>query len=76
MESANMQAIRVETTIQEDSSLVIEHLPLRAGAEVEVIILVKSISADGHDSYPLRNIPITYADPTEPVAQDDWEAGR
>jgi hypothetical protein len=24
--------------------------------------------------YPLRSIPFTYIDPTEPVAIDDWEA--
>ena len=24
--------------------------------------------------YPLRGLPFTYTDPTEPVAVDDWEA--
>ncbi len=24
--------------------------------------------------YPLRGLPFTYIDPTEPVALDDWEA--
>ena len=24
--------------------------------------------------YPLRGLPFTYIDPTEPVAVDDWEA--
>ena len=24
--------------------------------------------------YPLRGLPFTYIDPTEPVATDDWEA--
>ncbi len=26
------------------------------------------------DRYPLRGLPFTYIDPTEPVAVDDWEA--
>ena len=71
-----MQAIRVETTIQQDSSLLIERLPIHAGAEVEVIILIKPASTSHEAPYPLRNVPITYTEPTEPVAQDDWEAGR
>lgn len=36
-----MQAYRVETTIQQDGSLVVRDLPLRAGEEVEEIILVR-----------------------------------
>lgn len=36
-----MQAYRVETTIQKDGSLVVRALPLRAGEEVEEIILVR-----------------------------------
>ncbi len=26
------------------------------------------------NQYPLRGLPFTYIDPTEPVAIDDWEA--
>lgn len=28
------------------------------------------------NSYPLRNQPFTYVDPTEPVAEDDWETAK
>jgi hypothetical protein len=71
-----MQAYRVNTTIQEDGILTVSHLPLQAGEVVEVIILVQSSTARPQDRYPLRGTLITYIDPTEPVAEADWEAAR
>jgi hypothetical protein len=71
-----MQAYRVETTVQQDGTLTVSNLPLQAGEAVEVIILVQSFAARRQSLYPLRGTPITYIDPTEPVAQADWEAAR
>jgi hypothetical protein len=71
-----MQAFRVNTTIQEDGILTVSHLPLQAGEVVEVIILVQPATAWPQDCYPLRGTPMTYIDPTEPVAEADWEAAR
>jgi NADPH:quinone reductase-like Zn-dependent oxidoreductase len=71
-----MQAYRVNTTIQEDGTLTVSHLPLPTGEAVEVIILVQPSTARPQDRYPLRGMPITYIDPTEPVAEADWEAAR
>jgi hypothetical protein len=71
-----MQAYRINTTIQQDGMLMLSHLPLQAGEAVEVIILVQSFAAQCQSLYPLRGTPITYVDPTEPVAQADWEASR
>jgi hypothetical protein len=71
-----MQAYRVETTVQQDGALTVSNLPLQAGEVVEVIILVQSSAARRQSLYPLRGTPITYIDPTEPVAQADWEAAR
>jgi hypothetical protein len=73
-----MQAYRVNTTIQEDGTLTVSNLPLQAGEVVEVIILLQSSTATARpqDRYPLRGTPITYIDPTEPVAEADWEAAR
>jgi hypothetical protein len=28
----------------------------------------------GNDAQPFRGMPVSYVDPTEPVASDDWEA--
>jgi hypothetical protein len=70
-----MQAYRVNTTIQEDGTFTVSNLPLRAGEMVEVIILVQPCRT-AQDRYPLRDMPITYIDPTEPVAEADWEVAR
>lgn len=71
-----MQAYRVETTVQQDGTLTLSNLPLQAGEAVEVIILVRPSVSLRQSRYPLRGTPITYIDPTEPVAQADWEAAR
>jgi hypothetical protein len=71
-----MQAYRVETTLTQDGTLTLRNLPLRAGESVEVIILVQPPVALRQRQYPLRGTPIRYVDPTEPVAQADWEAAQ
>ena len=72
-----MQAYRLETTIPEDNTLTLQSLPFQAGEMVEVIILSRdAASSTPRDRYRLRGIPVTYVNPTEPVAQGDWEAVR
>ena len=68
-----MQAYRLEATIAKDNTLLLQSLPFQVGETVEVIILPKTSVAPSHDRYPLRGMPITYINPTEPVAQMDWE---
>ena len=67
-----MQAYRLETVIQKDGSLILNHLPLKAGSNVEVVILVQPISSPSAERYPLRGKSITYLAPLEPVAQSEW----
>ena len=69
-----MQAYRVETVLQQDGTLTLNNLPVQAGESVEVIILVQPPASGRPNQYPLRGTPITYLDPTEPIAQTDWEA--
>ncbi len=69
-----MQAYRVETKVQHDGQLTLSNLPLQAGEEVEVIILVRSPATSMPNPYPLRGLPIPYVNPTDPVASSDWEA--
>ena len=71
-----MQAYRIETTLTQDGTLTVSNLPLRAGEAVEIIILVQSPVSVDHPRYPLRGMPIQYREPTEPVAQADWEAAQ
>ena len=73
-----MHAHRVETNLEQDGVLTLRDLPFHAGEAVEVIILPqKAQSLPEHQhSYSLRGTPIRYDNPTEPVAQDDWDALR
>ena len=67
-----MQAYRVETTLEQDGKVTLDDLPLHAGDSIEVIILVRS-AISGPNAYPLSGTPVQYIDPTEPVAEQDWE---
>jgi len=71
-----MLAHRIETIISQDKTLVLENLPFHSGEQVEVIIFSRPRTEPGQNRYPLRGTPIQYTDPTEPVAQGDWEATR
>jgi hypothetical protein len=70
-----MQAYRVETQVQQDGQLTLQNLPLQAGEEVEVMILVRAPKGVPQTPYPLRGLPVTYHQPTEPVATQ-WGATR
>ena len=72
--SETLPAHRLETTLQQDGTLNLEHLPFRAGQAVEVIILPRPSEPPPANPYPLRGTPCHYKDPTEPVAVDDWDA--
>ena len=55
-------------------SLVLENVPDHY--QVKVLTLTQADIAKQQREYPLRSTPVSYGDPTEPVAQDDWEALR
>jgi len=67
-----MQAYRLETIVQKDGTLILSNLPLKAGSNIEVIILVQPVTSSRPNRYPLRGKPITYLNPLAPVAQSDW----
>ena len=67
-----MQAYRLKTVVQKDGTLILNNLPLKAGSNIEVIILVQPVASARPNRYPLRGKPITYLNPMEPVAQSDW----
>lgn len=68
-----MHAYRVETTIAKDKTLVIKDVPFQPGDRVEVIILEHPRESRKDKQYSLRGTPIHYENPTEPVAEEDWE---
>jgi hypothetical protein len=69
-----MQAYRCQTQIDESGQLQLSHLPFRPGDEVEVIVLPRTNDDRPEDPYPLRGLPYRYDRPTDPVAEDDWDA--
>lgn len=72
--NASLPAHRVETTLTQDGTLTLDHLPFQAGESVEVIVLPHASAPLPKDRYPLRGTPVQYEQPTEPVAEDEWEA--
>jgi len=71
-----MQAYRTMTTVGTDGELHLRQVPFRPGTGVEVIVLAPERLKQTAGRYPLRGEPIEYIDPTEPVAEEDWEALR
>ncbi len=69
-----MEAHRIETTLTRDGTLILDNLPFHAGETVEVIILRQPVGVTDHSPYTLRGLPVRYVQPTEPVADGDWEA--
>lgn len=68
-----MDAIRIETTVDEHGEVHLKKLPFAAGEAVEVTVVAKAARQPG-SPFPLRGVPITYDRPTDPVAEDDWDA--
>jgi hypothetical protein len=73
-----VENFRLETTLTEDGTLILQHLPFHAGESVEVIIAARqsNLPAPADPRYPLRGLPYRYDNPTSPVAEDDWEANQ
>lgn len=71
-----MIAHRVETTIEPDGTLILKNLPFHSGEQVEVIVLPQPNKTSEQNKYPLRGTAVQYIDPTEPVADDDWQVAQ
>jgi hypothetical protein len=69
-----MQAYKTETTVAPDGTVTVNSLPFRAGERVEVIVLPLARPAASDTKYPLQGTTYKYEDPTQPVAEEHWEA--
>jgi hypothetical protein len=67
-------AYRIHGHIDEDGTLTLKGLPFRAGEEVEVIVLAEAQKTRRERQYPLRGTPLRFEQPTEPVADSEWQA--
>jgi hypothetical protein len=70
-----MNGVRIETTVDERGEVHLTRLPFPAGASVEVTVVPRS-TRQRRNVFPLRGIPIAYERPTDPVAEEDWDALR
>lgn len=73
-----MRAYRIETHVAEDGSVHLEALPFRKGERVEVIVRSREEEEGAARVSPtaLEGSVLRYEAPTEPVAEDDWDALR
>ena len=71
----DMDPIRIETKVDEHGEVHLTKLPFSAGELVEVVVVRKLSRQSGHD-FPLRGVPIKYNRPTDPVAENEWDALR
>ena len=71
-----MEAYRIEKRIEARGVLHLNALPFREGELVEVIVLARREKVCESVSSALRGKVIEYINPTEPVAQDDWQSLR
>ena len=71
-----MSAFKVTATLEKDGSLTLDHLPFRAGERVEIVVAPADVGPVDGNRYPLRGSVIRFDDPTEPVADTEWEAQR
>ena len=63
-------AHRIEAVLSEDGTLLLDHLPFRAGQAVEVIVL--PVPRGTPPNSTLRGTVLHYDQPTAPVADADW----
>lgn len=68
-----MKAYRVEKKVAANGVLQLDALPFQEGEWVEVIILARQEKTRPSALSSLRGKVIEYINPTEPVAEDDWE---
>lgn len=68
-----MQAYAYETTVDKGGMLTIKNLPFTDGETVEVIIILRPKLKHTKKRYPFWGKPIKYLNPTDPVAETDWE---
>lgn len=68
-----MQVYAYELTIGKKGTLTLTNLPFNVGEKIEVIIIPRSSRQLDEKWYPFWGKPITYLNPTDPVAEEDWE---
>lgn len=68
-----MGTVYIRAVVQPDGSLHIDDLPFSPGEEVEVRVQPQSRPSQSSAQLSLAGSVLKYLDPTDPVAEDDWE---
>ncbi|MGA3026203.1 MAG: hypothetical protein ABSF98_15660 [Bryobacteraceae bacterium] len=71
-----VEAHRMEATVGEHGTLLLQNLPFQPGQPVEVLVLSKLPPQEEGPSHTLAGSVLEYSDPFEPVAGEEWEAPR
>lgn len=69
-----MNTIELETTIDQDGMITLRDLPFHVGDRVFIVINKLIELKTKYPPYSLRGTTYRYDNPTDPVAEDDWEA--
>jgi hypothetical protein len=73
MMRCNMKTYRGETTVSNEGTVTLEHLPFQVGDKVEVIVRTCEEEHEPSEPYPLRGQPIRYSNLFESVAEEEWD---
>jgi hypothetical protein len=75
---AHADTYRFQTVLTEDRTLTLTDLPFQAGDVVEVIIRPRHAPSpeQNRKRYAMQGQPLRYDRPTDPVAEEDWDAVR
>ncbi len=68
-----MQIYACELTIGKKGTLTLKNLPFSVGEKIEVIIIPRPSRQLNEKRYPFWGKPIIYRNPTDPIAEEDWE---
>lgn len=68
-----MPVYAYELTMEKKGTLTLRNLPFNVGEKIEVIIIPRSNRQFDEKRYPFWGKPITYLNPTDPIAETDWE---
>jgi|GEM_PF-651677 hypothetical protein len=68
------QIYRTEKRVPENGVLILDALPFRSHDIVEIIVRLREDKKEQKNRYPMRGRIVRYDEPTEPVAQNEWDA--
>lgn len=71
-----MNIYKTTTTVERDGILTLTAVPFHQGDRVEVVVVAIPPATAARDPFPLRGKIIRYDQPTDPIAESDWEADQ